>query len=468
MNETTDQQRKEDLRAALRRIAEEGRAAVPAEVTHAHPREVAEALLDLDHEERLAVYRKLPEETKPDVLAELQDLGATDVINALSNQELARAVEDMAPDDAADVIADLADTRGSSILELITPEESEEIRELLQYGPETAGGIMTPDVVSLPADMTVEEALRQLGEVEANEPFYNVFVTDNAGRLIGVISLWDLIRQKDRSTRLGDLADRDIVAARVDMDQEEVSRLMVRYDLAAIPVVDAAGRLVGRITADDVMDVLEDEASEDMFRMAGSDDEELEAASPLRASRIRIRWLLITLLTGFVTSTLLRNFISSLAEVLALSFFVPIVMAMGGNTGIQSSTLFVRSIALGRIRGRSIVRLLLREIGAGLIMGAGCGVVIGLWAYILLVSGAGGGEYPILFLAATVGVALLCSMTMGALFGALVPLTLHRLRIDPAVASGPFVTSFNDILALAVYHTVALSMLGLYQHFASG
>lgn len=469
MKETPQPSKVSQMVLRLRRAAERNRTAAVAElVGNVHPREVAEALLELDSAERLWCFRHLPAAMKPDVLAGLEELGAVDFINALSDAELAEAVEEMAPDDAADVIADLEAHRGSTVLKLMSKEDSEEIRGLLQYGPETAGGIMTPDVVSLPSDMTVAQALQRLGEVETDEPIYNVFVTDSQGELVGVVRLWDLVRLKDRRATLGEVADRDIVAARVDMDQEEVSRLMRRFDLAAIPVVDQAGRLVGRITADDVMDVLEEEASEDMFRMAGSDDAELGAGSPLTASRIRIRWLLITLLTGVITSTLLKNFINNLSHVLVLSFFVPIVMAMGGNTGIQSSTLLVRAIALGMVRGRGIVRLLFREIAAGVIMGLICGTVIGIWAYYLIGRGNMSIEYPALFLAFTVGTAMLCSMTFGALFGALVPLTLHRFKVDPAVASGPFVTSFNDIFALVIYHSVSISMIVVYKHVYSG
>jgi len=469
MKESAENGETRTLTARFRTAAQRKAAGAVAEaVGDVHPREVAEALLELDSAERLWCFRHLPAGMKPDVLAELEELGAVDFINALSDTELAEAVEEMAPDDAADVIADLEAPRGSSVLKLMSKEESDEIRQLLRYGPETAGGIMTPDVVSLPADITVAQALQRLGEVETDEPIYNVFVTDSDGRLVGVVRLWDLIRLKDRNATLGEVADRDIVAARVDMDQEEVSRLMLRFDLAAIPVVDHSGRLVGRITADDVMDVLEEEASEDIFRMAGSDDAELTAASPWKASRIRIRWLLITLLTGVVTSMLLKNFINNLSQVLALSFFVPIVMAMGGNTGIQSSTLLVRAIALGLVKGRSIARLLLREIASAVIMGLICGTVIGIWAYYLISRGAISQEYPVLFLAFTVGTAMLCAMTFGALFGALVPLTLHRLKIDPAVASGPFVTSFNDIFALLIYHSVAVSMIVVYKYAYSG
>jgi len=469
MKESAEKAETRELTARFRAAAQRKAAGAVAEaVADVHPREVAEALLELDSAERLWCFRHLPAGMKPDVLAELEELGAADFINALSDAELAEAVEEMAPDDAADLIADLEAPRTSSVLGLMSKEESDEIRQLLRYGPETAGGIMTPDVVSLPADMTVAQALQRLGEVETDEPIYNVFVTDSDGKLVGVVRLWDLIRLKDRNSTLGEVADRDIVAARVDMDQEEVSRLMLRFDLAAIPVVDYSGRLVGRITADDVMDVLEEEASEDIFRMAGSDDAELTAASPWKASRIRIRWLLITLLTGVVTSTLLKNFINDLSQVLALSFFVPIVMAMGGNTGIQSSTLLVRAIALGLVKGRSIARLLLREIASAVIMGLICGTVIGIWAYYLISRGAMSEEYPVPFLALTVGTAMLCSMTFGAFFGALVPLTLHRLKIDPAVASGPFVTSFNDIFALLIYHSVAVSMIVIYKYAYSG
>jgi magnesium transporter len=280
---------------------------------------------------------------------------------------------------------------------------------------------------------------------------------------MGYIGLWELLKLKDRTKTLGEMAHHHVVSATVDMDQERVGHLMSKYDLSALPVVDTQQRLVGRITWDDVMDVMEDEASEDLFLFAGSDDAELDYASPLQACKVRLPWLLITLGAGFITSTILKRFMLDLSQVFALSFFVPIVLAMGGNTGIQSSTLIIRGLAVGALEGRGITKLLGRELAAGAIMGVFCGLIMGIWAHILISFSPGQGtEFSPLYLAFTVGLALFAAMSFAAIFGAFVPIVLNRAEIDPAVASGPFVTASNDILALLIYYGVAIALIGLY------
>jgi magnesium transporter len=228
-----------------------------------------------------------------------------------------------------------------------------------------------------------------------------------------------------------------------------------------MPVLDWQNKLVGRITVDDIMDVIEEEASEDIFKLAGSSDTELEDTSPLQACKARLPWLLITLGTGFITSLIYKSFIHrlSLTEILSLSFFIPIIMAMGGNTGIQSSTLIIRGIALGASHSRRIVKILMHEIMAGATMGLICGTTIGLWARLLIAHGGNTAIAPS-FLALTVGVALFSAMAFAAVFGALVPVLLDRANIDPAVASGPFVSASNDIFALLIYYGVTLIMIG--------
>jgi magnesium transporter len=242
------------------------------------------------------------------------------------------------------------------------------------------------------------------------------------------------------------------------MDQEEVARLMNKYDLTVVPVVDAEGRLVGRVTADDVIDVMEEEASEDIFRLAGSDDAELESTSLLKSCMVRLPWLFITLFGGFITSLILRHFHGYISHVFVLAVFVPTVLAMGGNTGIQSSILVVRSIALGGLKGRSVIGLVLRELMIGASMGVVCGSVIGLWSHFLIAGGQ-----PALVtsvqLAGVVAVALFSAMTFAAVFGALVPIVLDRVGVDPAVAAGPFITIANDISALLIYFGITMLLI---------
>jgi magnesium transporter len=422
--------------------------------------DVADIIDILPSELGSTIFNLVEDDTKPDVLCELEERAEKHIVESLSNDELADIVEEMAPDDAADVLAELTKERSANVLDLIEEEESHDIRHLLRYEEDTAGGIMTTDVIALNAGLTVADAIAEVAFMDEDEPYYNAYVVDRHNILIGYIGLWELIKTRDREKTLGEVCHRKMVSATTDMDQEDVAKLMAKYDLTAISVVDADHKLVGRVTVDDVIDVIEEEASEDIFRLAGSDDSELHYSSPLQACKARLPWLLITLATGFITSSILKHFIADFSHVLALTFFVPVVTAMGGNAGIQSSTLIIRSIALGTTEGRSLFRMLTREITAGAIMGLCCGLIVGLWAqYLIRTESTGPALYSAAYLAFTVGLSMFAAMTFAVVFGALVPILLNRMEIDPAVSSGPFVTSSNDIFALLIYYGVSITMI---------
>jgi len=426
-----------------------------------HPADIAEIINHAPASAQNKLFEILSDEIKPDVLAELDEQAGADILEELTAEQISDIIEEMAPDDAADVLGDLEDERSAEILDLMQDEDSEEVRELMRYDEETAGGIMTPDFVAVRAAMTAAEAIEYVGSLELEEAFYHLYVIDAKGRLIGWVQLWELLKQANRTIPVGDVADKELIFVHTDTDQEEVARLASKYDLSSLPVLDRQNKLVGRITVDDIMDVIEEEASEDIFKLAGSSDAELEDTSPLQACKARLPWLLITLGTGFISSLILKSYIHhlSLSEIVALSFFVPIIMAMGGNTGIQSSTLIIRGIALGASHSRRIMKIITHEVIAGASMGLICGTTIGLWASFVITHDGGSSIAPS-YLALTVGVALFTAMAFAAVFGALVPVLLDRIKIDPAVASGPFVTASNDIFALLIYYGVTLIMIG--------
>ncbi|MBN1674249.1 MAG: magnesium transporter [Kiritimatiellae bacterium] len=434
------------------RIEAEDWDAVAAALAAYHPADIARIITRAPSATYRKLFDRVPEDLKPHVLSELEGQAGSDILEALSSSDIVEIVEDMAPDDAADVLGDLPEDRSEEVLHLMDEEDAHELRRLLKYDEDTAGGIMTTNVVALRGAQTVQAAVEAIAYVESDAPFFYAYVVDDRRVLKGYVHLWELLKERGRQRPLDDLVHADVISAAVDMDQEEVARLMARYDLSALPVVDGKRRLVGRITIDDVVDVMEEEASEDILRLAGSDDEELENVSVLRTCRIRLPWLLITLVTGFVTSMILKQFVAHIAEVLVLSFFVPIVLAMGGNTGVQSSTLTVRRIALGDLHTENIWRILLREIGVGAIMGAVCGLAIALWAVLLVrISPGYAPSHSPLEIALIVALALFGAMTFAAMFGAFVPIALNAIGIDPAVASGPFVTTTNDLSALLIY-----------------
>jgi len=321
---------------------------------------------------------------------------------------------------------------------------------------------MNTDFVALHGSQTAQQSLDHIAQLDTDEPVYSAYVIDEDEHLLGCVGLWKLLKAENRRKTLSELTDTVPYAAHTGTDQEEAAQIMSKYDLNSLPVLDRQERLVGRITIDDIMDVLEEEASEDIFKLAGSTEEELGFSSPIQACRARLPWLLITLATGFVTSAILKAFMHRIStlEVLALSFFVPIVMGMGGNTGIQSSTLIIRGLAVGSFNEKKLYRLLFREMATGTMMGLICGAVIGGWARFII--GQNATAFPPAFLALTVGVALFCAMIFAAIFGAFVPLALNRWKIDPAVASGPFVSASNDNFALLIYYGVTFLFLSTH------
>ncbi len=434
---------------------------IPRFFEELHPADIAEIINHAPANAQNKLFELLPDGIKPDVLAELDDQAGADILEELTDEQISDIVEEMAPDDAADLLGELEGERSQDILELMPDADSDEVRGLLQYEEDTAGGIMTTDFVAARATMTAAEAIEYIGSLELDEPVYYAYVVDEEGHLEGFVELWELLKRNHRNRKLAELAKHESIVVHTDTDQEEVARLASKYDLSSLPVLDWQNKLVGRITVDDIMDVIEEEASEDIFKLAGSSDVELEDTTPLQACKARLPWLLITLVSGFISSLILKSFVRHLstAEILALSFFIPIIMGMGGNTGIQSSTLIIRGIALGISHSRRITRILLHEITAGASMGVICGSVIGLWARFVISHG----DTPVAtspsYLAVTVAIALFTAMSFAAVFGAVVPVLLNRMRVDPAVASGPFVSASNDIFALLIYYGVTLLMI---------
>ncbi|VGO12285.1 Magnesium transporter MgtE [Pontiella desulfatans] len=435
---------------------------IPKFFEELHPADIAEIINHASGSVHTKLFELIEDEIKPDVLAELDDQTEADILEDLSDEEISDIVEEMAPDDAADVLGELEE-RSKEILDLMESEDSEEVRELLQYHEDTAGGIMTPDFVAASANMTAGESIDYIGSLDLDEPFYYLYVVDAEGRLTGWIQLWELLKQANRNQTLDVLADKETISVHTDADQEEVARLATKYDLSSLPVLDWQNKLVGRITMDDIMDVIEEEASEDIFKLAGSDDSELDYSSPLHAVKTRLPWLMITLFAGFVSSVILKRFIDH--HIVALSFFVPIIMAMGGNTGIQSSTLIIRGLAVGSFSDQELFKLLGRELATGALMGLICGMIIGVWSHFMVGSSS---EIPAIFLAFTVGVSLFSAMMFAAVFGAFAPLLLNRANADPAVASGPFVTASIDILALLIYYGVTVTLIALRSNLLGG
>jgi magnesium transporter len=415
-----------------------------------HPADIASALDRLDAETTARVLGELDTETEADVIIHLEEHTREDVLEILRPPEIADITTELDSDDAADVVGALDGDKQAEVLSELDPDERRDLEELLKYTDESAGGIMASEVVYVSQDATVENAIETVrAAADEVDEIHNVYVTDRGGRLTGVLSLRDLVLAR-RGARVSDAMNADVVSVSTELDQEEVADVFRKYDLVAVPVVDPAGKLIGRITVDDIIDVIHEEADEDFSLMAGTSEEEIHEDSVLRVSRIRLPWLVIGALGGIASATVMSLFQISLEKVLALAFFVPVITAMGGNVGLQTSTIIVRSMrsehGLIEEGGSRLLREWRIALMNALVLGAAVLLIVGLWLSDLA-------------LAAIVGGSLATVILVAATLGTVMPFALRRVGVDPAVAQGPFVTTLNDILGILVYLGLASAFI---------
>ncbi|MEZ4587772.1 MAG: magnesium transporter [Gemmatimonadales bacterium] len=411
------------------------------------PADLADVLAEADDDERVEIVKLLPPELSAQALSELpEDEHPSETLAALAPAEAAEIVDVLPDDDAADLLGELAEDAQRRILaELEDPEQREDVTELLQYDPESAGGLMTANVMTVPESETVGGALDIIRRnAEELEDFTETYVVDAAGRLTGVLSFRDLVVNPPATPVTGVMEDPD-VTVRPEVDQEEVARLMARYNVSAIPVVDQAGALVGLITFDDVTDVVEAETTEDLLRFSGvSVDEEL-SADWHSAVKSRLRWLLVNLATAAAGASMVALFQRNIDRILALAIWMPIVGGLGGNTGTQALAVTIRRLSLGLISPKEFREVVGKEMLVGLTNGLAIGALAGLAAtgFAVLTDGP-----PMLGL--VVFLALALNLLVAGTMGAFVPLLLERFGIDPAVASSVFVTAFTDMCGFAL------------------
>jgi magnesium transporter len=444
-----------DVRAVLRAALSNGHAPDLASL-HAAPREeLAQALADLTPHELGILVIRLGDEALADIVAELDAFDAARLLGKLGRAQAADVLEEMDPDDAADVMGELHPSDAEAILHEMEQEEAQDVRDLLNYPPESAAGIMTPDFVAVAPYLTADEALAQLGRVaEEAETIYYVYVTDpTSGRLLGVLSLRSLVLSP-RWKLVSQLMYTDVTRIRADADQETAARLLDHNNYLALPVVDELDRLLGIITADDAADVLLEEAGEDIERLGGSQplDEPYLRASIFHLFRKRVLWLLILFVGGAFTGSVLNHFQDILSQMVSLTFFIPLLIGIGGNVGSQTVTTLVRAMGVGEVQFRDLFRVFWREAAVGLLLGIVMGGVTYARAWIL---GVGWEIGPV------VAVTALFIVVWAAAVAAVLPLILHRLKIDPAVVSAPFISTLVDGTGLFMYCTIAGVMLGL-------
>jgi len=418
-------------------------------LTELHPVDRADAFSDLDGKDQAALLPRLDLEATADLLEELEDEQAAAVAETFGTEQLADVLDEMEPDEAADVLGDLpADRAEEALAEM---EEARNVIPLLPFDDETAGGRMTTSFIALPLGTSAMDAIQTLRQVEpSSETPYYLYIDDDAGRLVGIVGLRDLVIAAPES-KLESIMDRDVIFVHTHEDQEEVALRMARYDLAAVPVVDDQGTVVGIITHDDVMDVLEQEATEDIYRLANVPDHDLSIHSPIKlAIRKRIPWLYLSAATALFAAWVVSRFESLIAEVAILAVFLSVVAGLGGNTATQSLAIIVRALALGEIDLRQAWRTVMKEgltgLIAGILVGSAVGLAVWLWQ-----------GNPVL--GAVLGIALVGNMLIAGFVGALVPISLKALKLDPALASSVLVTTVTDSVGFALF--LGLSALAL-------
>jgi magnesium transporter len=423
-------------------IEQENRASLKRLIDDTRPADLADLIEHLNPHERIFIIKLLEPEGAGEVLVEIEPPVQERILSDLDTQAISDIVEELDSDDAADLVGDLPAERAKEIIEAVGEEVSGELEKLLPYPEDTAGGIMALEFIAVKADAAVQNAIESIREKRKEvENLYYLWVVDDFERLVGVISLKDLVLEPPQR-RINEIMNPEVISVDVHRDQEEVAQLVKKYNLVNMPVVDEHNRLVGRITHDDIIDVIEEEVDEDIARMAGVIDQEIAEESTIKISRARLPWLIAGLFGGLLAAVVINQFEASLKKILALSFFFPVVMAMAGNTGTQAATVVVRGLATGDIGLVNIWKRVWLEIRVALINGVICGVLLGaIVGYWLSDYGLG----------AVVAFSLMLIILNSGFIGASVPLTLKRLNIDPALATGPFVTTSNDILSLLIY-----------------
>jgi magnesium transporter len=420
-----------------------------------HPADIANIINRLEFVESEYIFDLLPAEEQSKVIVELDDDHREHFLKTLTQEEITDIVEELPTDEATDLVSELPKEKADEVLDELSVEDSHELQELLQYDENSAGGIMQKEVITVHKTDTVKKAIqavrRAAKEDDNHHQLYSVYVIDESDVLVGSLQVSDLILFSP-NRRIHKVMNTDIISVKTNVDQEEVARIVKKYNLIAIPVVDYAERLVGRITVDDIVDVIEQEASEDILRMGGVGEDEHISTPPFTALRRRLPWLYINLLTAFLAASVVGLFQHTIEKVVILAALMPIVAGMGGNAATQTITVLVRGIALGEVTSTNRLKVLWKELQIGLMNGVANGVLTG--TVIAIFSGT-----PML--GVVICLAMITNMFVAGCAGTIVPLTLKWLKIDPALASAVVVTTFTDVFGFASFLGLATLFISL-------
>ncbi|MBI2608119.1 MAG: magnesium transporter [Deltaproteobacteria bacterium] len=409
-----------------------------------HASDVALMLHHLDPKEKQAVFSFIKSShIQADVLSEMEEGDIPLVLEGLETEKVCRIFKEMSSDDVADILTLLPEPMSSEILKLMEAAQSEEVEDLLQYEEDSAGGIMDPQFFALDENMTVGEAIQKLQEESSEqEMVFYIYVVNSIGQLVGVISLRQLLTVKPQK-KLSEIMSTDVIRVTTHEDQEEVAKLVSQYNILAVPVVDENNKLVGIVTVDDVIDVMREEATEDILKMASVGNVDVLDLSSLKSVRARFPWLLASFLSGLVALSIIGKFQSTIGKMAVLSGFIPIILGMGGNVGTQTSAVIVRGLATGRVVLDQLWKVLFKELKVGGVLALLYGVVLGFGVQLI------SGEHPRLGI--VVGTSLFLVMTIAAVLGAFLPIIFKKFQFDPALATGPFITTAIDVVSTLIF-----------------
>ncbi|MEO8665145.1 MAG: magnesium transporter [Ignavibacteria bacterium] len=410
-----------------------------------------------EEDDALFLFSLLEDETASEVILEINDDRREYITEKLSGEKISDLVSEMYSDDATDFVSELdSDTKHEVLekLDKIDKEDYHEVRELLSYDENTAGGIMGKEYIAVNEYLTVAQALKEIQDkADEVDQFYNVWVVDNDTKLVGIMSLKRLVMALRDATRLvKEVMNPDVISVEASMDQEEVAKIFQSYDLVSIPVVDSDNRVIGKISIDDVVDVIEEEYTENVARMAGTDAEELEKKSPFQIAKLRLPWLLVTLLIELIAVFVVQSHNEILGKIILLAAFMPIISAISGNTGLQSAAIVVRGLDTGNVNINRWWEPLIRQIKTNMIIGSAVGIVVGAFGYILSES------QPFKF-GSSVALSMFISINIAGIIGTVSPMLSKRLGFDPAITSGPFETAFQDVIGISIFLAISTFLL---------
>ncbi|WP_217651982.1 magnesium transporter [Hydrococcus rivularis] len=443
------------VRSQLQLLLEQGNLeGAKALLIPVQPVDIAEAIEGLPESMQVIAFRLLAKDEAIAVYEHLDSAVQQSLVQQFKHQEVLDIVDKMSPDDRVRLFDELPAKIVRRLLSQLSPGERQATALLLGYGEATAGRIMTPEYISLKETLTVAQTLERIRSLaKTSEIVYYLYVTDASRHLTGIVSLRDLVIASPEKT-LGEIMTRDVVFVHTDTDQEEVARMIQRYDLLALPVVDREQRLVGVVTVDDVIDILEQEATEDIYALGGlqSDGDNYFQTNLITVARKRVVWLFVLLITNTVTGTIIKSQESVLERMAILAAFIPLLVGTGGNVGAQSSTVVIRGLNTEEIRDLGMGQVIFREALAGGLLGLILGAIATLWAY---------GLQGNVFVAVSVGVSLVAIAILASISGSALPFLFHSLGLDPALMSAPFITTAVDVLGVLIYFYIARIILGI-------